>query len=947
MTAGPPPSGSPSAGSPSAGSPPGGPPPGAAPAVRLRALPRQAATTTCGTAAAASLGLSLLVFAAVLVSMAIPRASLGQRTQALQRSLATLPATSTAVIGNLPYPTFGNYFPGRPATAGQLAGTQAELAAGLARQGLPVATASAWVGLASGLAPVTGFGPRAMSSFPPKMEILYRDRLDRFSRLVTGHLPRQGQVSHGQVILQIAVTGPTAARFGLRPGSRLGFPPDIILQVTGIVTPDDRGSAFWGVDPIAPAPALNPVPPPALLATYWVGACFIGPAEVPLLQSSVPIEPMQVWWAVPLSMRGLTAGQVTAVAARLNGALNAGGMVQTNGQPTQVTLSSGLTAALGAFSAQDQAIGAVLGLLFVSLAVIGIVAVLLGAGLVATRRSAEFTVMRTRGASLRQVAGRALAASAALALPAAAAAAALAIAVTPGSGTAVAWWLAAGALAAALAGLPLFAVGQQRGAGRGREGRTRSRGSQQASSRRTAAARRLVAEAALAAAAVGGIIVLRRQGLSPGSVDVYPSAAPVLVAILAAIVVVHGYPVVLRLLLRLARSRPGVSAFVGLAQATRTSRSAIVPAFALVLALAVVAFGSMIDGAVYRADSSESWHEVGADALVDAATSSRPLSPAAQREIAAVPGAARTATMLVTSGMLLSGTKVTVTVLDPSRYAALVARTPGPAFPAAALARRPARAGTSAAALAPALASASAAGVLSRSGTSLTVAGRTLRLRSAGRSPGIPGVGTGAFLVLPAWALSGPQPPPSVMLIVGPQLDVGALAATVRRDLPGAHVTFRGAVLAVLGSAPLPAAAHAAIAQGAVAAAAFSALILLIWLLMGAHSRDMTLARLATMGLGRGQARWLVVLETLPLVLAAVAGGVASAYALAPLIAPSITLSAFAGAGASGAGAEIITEPLTLAACAAGLILLSALALAVQFMIARGRGVTGPLRVTE
>ena len=70
------------------------------------------------------------------------------------------------------------------------------------------------------------------------------------------------------------------------------------------------------------------------------------------------------------------------------------------------------------FSGEDQAIGAVLGLLFVSLAVIGTVAVLLGAGLVAARRDAEFAVLRARGASLRQVAGRALAASAALALPA-------------------------------------------------------------------------------------------------------------------------------------------------------------------------------------------------------------------------------------------------------------------------------------------------------------------------------------------------------------------------------------------------------------------------------------------------------------------------------------------------------------------------------------------------
>jgi len=201
--------------------------------------------------------------------------------------------------------------------------------------------------------------------------------------------------------------------------------------------------------------------------------------------------------------------------------------------------------------------------------------------------------------------------------------------------------------------------------------------------------------------------------------------------------------------------------------------------------------------------------------------------------------------------------------------------------------------------------------------------------------------------VLPAWAFGGPQPPPSVMLVVGPHLDAARLAATVRRALPGASVTFRGAVLAALGSAPLPAAAHAAVAEGAVAAAAFSALILLIWLLMSAHSRDMTLARLATMGLGPGQARRLVALETLPMVLAAVAGGVVSVYVLAPLIAPSISVSAFSGSGASAAGAGIRTEPLALAACAAGLILLSAAALAAQFLVARRRGVARPLRVTE
>jgi hypothetical protein len=90
-----------------------------------------------------------------------------------------------------------------------------------------------------------------------------------------------------------------------------------------------------------------------------------------------------------------------------------------------------------------------------------------------------------------------------------------------------------------------------------------------------------------------------------------------------------------------------------------------------------------------------------------------------------------------------------------------------------------------------------------------------------------------------------------------------------------------------------------------------------------------------------------VALETLPLVLAAAVGGVVSAYALAPLIAPSISLSALSGSGAPAAAAGIRTEPLVLAAWAAGLIVLSVVALAAQFLVVRRRGVAGPLRVAE
>ena len=906
----------------------GAPPGGAAGRGRLRQL----WTVACGTGTAASIGLALLVLGTVFISMAIPRASQGQRTDALRRTIAGQPASSTAVLGSLAYQTFDVAFLGRPFGAAQFDATSLELTGNLAQMGLPAVASGAWAGLTSGYSVVGGAGPRAKpGGIPPRMKIVYRDQLGRNSRLVSGRLPVLGPAFRRRIVLQVAVTPATAARFGLRPGSQLSYGAGIFLVVTGIIRPTGPDSAFWTTDPIVAGPEEETSPPPGL-TRYWIGAAFISAAEVPLLQTSLPTGPMQVSWAVPLSTARLTAGQVPAMKARLLVAISTAGTLipNTNRVSTSVMLSSGLLGVLAAFSAEDQASGSVLSLLSVSLAVIGIVTVLLGAGLVAARRREEFTVLRARGASLRQVAALALAAAAVLALPASVAGGLLAILVTPGGGPPAAWWLAGGTLAAVLAGLPVIAVGLQRAAGR----RARDPGP-----RRGAPARRLVAEVALAVVAVGGIVVLRRQGLAAGGVNAYVSAAPVLVALLAAIVVVRGYPAVLLLGLRLARARPGVSAMVGLARATRTSASAVVPVFALVLALAVVAFGTMLGDAVYRGQVAQSWREVGADAVIQVSASSRPLTAAAERSIAAAAGQVRTATVAVTPGSLRPGPQVMVAVLDPSRYAALAADTPGPAFPASALARSPAGTGP-----VPVLTTATVAGVLPGHTAALQIGTGKLTVRLAGQVRGVPGVGAGALVVLPAWALGARQPPPTVMLVTGPHVDGPGLTAAVRRALPGAPVILRSDVLAALARAPLPDAANHAIAESAAAAAMFSALIVLISLLMSAPSRDMTLTRLVTMGLGRGQARRLVLVETLPLVLAATVGGVASAWALAPLVAPSISLASLTG---SGAGVPVRIEPLPLAACAAGLVLLAAGVLAVQFVLARRRGVARALRVGD
>src|SRR6202044_2410164 len=161
----------------------------------------------------------------------------------------------------------------------------------------------------------------------------------------------------------------------------------------------------------------------------------------------------------------------------------------------QISLSNGLTSTLPSFVATDDAVQRVLSVLFVPLAVIGAVGVLLAARLVAERRRGEFTMMRARGASLRQLVTTALAGGAAVVLPAAAAGVGAAVLATPGPASSLAWWLAG-----------------------------------------------LIIAPALVCPAAGGLILLRQQGLPPpGQVDLFTSAAPVLAAVPVALLIMRAY----------------------------------------------------------------------------------------------------------------------------------------------------------------------------------------------------------------------------------------------------------------------------------------------------------------------------------------------------------------------------------------------------------------------
>ena len=425
--------------------------------------------------------------------------------------------------------------------------------------------------------------------------------------------------------------------------------------------------------------------------------------------------------------------------------------------------------------------------------------------------------------------------------------------------------------------------------------------------------------------------------------DLFTSAAPVLVAIPVALLVMRGYPVVLRRLARLAGRRRGVVMVVGLARGGTAAQAAVLPAFALVLAFAVIAFAAMARGAVQRADVVASWQAAGADAVVTAPAVGPGITPAAQRVISGVPGAQRFATIALTGGTSGQGIQIPVAIVDPRQYAALTATTPAPPFPAAALAPPRAVSGAPNRPV-PVLLSAAGRDILS-SHSELFAAGHQMRIRVAGTLNSIPGAQTGGeFVVLPRWALGAQAPAAAVMTIAGPHLDTAALTAAVRRTVPGAQITLRSRLLAAISGAPLPHGGFVTFAQGAAAAAAFSLLILVLTLVLSARSRELTLARLVTMGLAPSQSRRITAVEILPAILAAAVGGTVCALALVPLVGSAVNLAAFTGTPVT---VPLRAQPLAIVAAAAGLLLLAALTLIIQNRLARSRGTAQALRVGQ
>jgi putative ABC transport system permease protein len=878
------------------------------------------------------------VLAAVLLvtcflAAAAPRILEVFQTRTLRQTLAAAPAVARSISVTSGWVTTGKAGRGSYPPPAKLTATIAVLRGGL-RPPLSTMPGTAWTGVTT--PNITVLNPAATARpgvKDPQLELVYRSPTRGHLRLTAGALPNRfstATVRGRRVpVLDVAVSTAIAARFGLHPGSDIltgpqplnssGLlaqhatgPPAAVLHVTGVMRPVSPSSAFWAYDSFLEFPALQDAFSSSYPGPFWAGGVLIGPRELAALPSLFPGQQLSLLWDLPLRLSSLTASQVPQAVAALH-SLNVNLLASTAGvgYPLPLAIVGNPQAVLASFPAQQAAADQVLSLMITGLFLIGMVLILLASRLIVERRDEELAALRARGSSLPGLALRILADTGPLLVVSLAAGIAAAVAVSPGGSVAASWETTALLGAAALGVPPLLAMIAHRDSAQSRRAARADVTIPRRSSRRT------VAELSAVVLTVGVAAALRYRAPGGASgVNLVTGAGPLLVALLAALVAIRCYPPPLRLLLGLTTHRRGAAIYLGLARAARSASTALLPALALILAMALAGFGGMVASTVDSARVASSWRQVGADASVTVADI-HPITGVAAGKLARATGVQHAVTVSNEAGrLLISGRVVNTTAVNasPVPYAALSAATPLGSFAPSLLADR----GQPASAAIPVLVSPDLAHLSGKTGTLQTEVDRPLRVRVVGVLPATPAVPAGSFMLIPAWAANrddGPWPV-NKALLTGSGLDPAALQALVHHTVPGGTLTLRADVLrGDVAASPLASGATRIFELCLAAAALLAVAAVVLGFALSADSRKRLLVTLTTLGLRSRQARTVAVLEALPLLVVAVAGGLLAALALPVAVGPALNLAIFVG---SGPAVTVRPGLLPLAAAAVG-----------------------------
>ncbi|MEU3459929.1 FtsX-like permease family protein [Streptomyces sp. NPDC006733] len=909
--------------------------------VRLRSAP------------AAAVAMALLVLVTSFLAAALPRAVDRYEIKALRGSLADADLRDRSLT--LSESSSG---PDNEGAAGTsrfapewLAGVEAEFQK-LIRPPLRLLPGQSVFGVRTGSdsAALDPALPRPTKALNPKADLVAQQGLEQHSRLVAGtmpHGPAPTDVSGEVNRVDAVVTDRTAKVMGLRVGSEIHLSTlrtAFTLHVTGIVSPTEPGGAYWNEDPDVLTPQLtSPPPKPGDLPTfYWHFTVLIAPEAAPALLSLG--KGATFYWHHPADTSGLTPQDVGPLQTRL-ASLDSGpdaAKLET-GSGSFLHTTTGLGRLLTSYERERTA-----ALPLVLVAAIGVGAtafavLLMAGGLAAERRRDELALLRSRGGSLRGMAGRLLGETAAAAVPAALVGTVLALVVLPTDRYLLSVLLGAAVAVTASLALPLRAVAVHR--------KPRAAAREDMAAARPSR-RRTVAELTITVLVIGAVTALRRRGTVSGA-DPFLAAAPVLVAIAAALVLLRLYPLPLRLLARPAARLSGAVTHLGLARAGRSPASAQLPLLALLMSLSVASFGGSVLAGVADGRDAAARTAIGADARIDA---NFVLPEKLAANVRKVPGVAGTLGVRVEPNASTAGFGVPYSLVsvDPAAYAALTRSIGLPAFPADALQRDD---GTGPM---PAVVSRNLATKLAGGTASVQPAIGTTDIRVAAALDTTPAAPNTDFVIVSSAQLVKRHPDMNIGHFTGPtvlmitadgRIDGKALRAATAATGGDMFVSLLSEERGTLSDSALQSGARGIYLAAVAGGAGYSALALLLSLLQAAPQRTALLARMRTMGMGRRDRRRLVFLEMLPQALLAAVGGVLVGLAVIPLLGPGVDITALAFGSDPGttvpAGPGLRVDPLSLALPSAGLLALAYVVLLAQVWVTGRRRESTDLRVGD
>jgi len=775
---------------------------------------------------------------------------------------------------------------------------------------------------ADALEPVTWEGTRDLQVFSLGVGVAAEDLV----RVLDGELPgRPAPAVTDRSPLEIATTAPVAETLGLALGTEVEVTSGVWLRLVGIVEPVDAEAAVWTIAPevlvprSAPARGVNPA---------FARGTVLADAEAAAALASMLDQAARGTIRVAVQPDTLDAATAAAVVREL---------AEVRAEPTGltpalrfVTFTAEFDELLAAYPTSARA--ALAQMSVVAAGVVGVAAVVIGlfARLLVVRRSGQIALERARGSTVGGVVGRLLAESLALTVLGLGAGIALSQLLVEGlAGTALP--LSAVALAS-VASAPILGGLAARGAWTGRrEPANRQDRARLAKRRRV---KRLVVELTVLALTAAGVVTLRGRGVlqtQTNGIDPFLAVVPLLLCLTVTLVVVRLFPYPVRAVGAVTRRSRGP---LGLLAAATASRSvAILPLLALSLGVGITTAGGLQVGTVERGQEVAAWERVGADARIDHALTAEEMETLRNAE-----GVTHVATGIVaptTVDLGVVSDEFTVVAVEREMLDVL-AQVPGvdpsslePAFVDAGP-------GTPVAMVVdPRLAARLSQDTVSMYYGAAFLSGKVVGTTDVSLGGYVDGQTIFVDLAQVDARMKEPRTRTTVW-VTGP----GADAAVGL--LPDVSALTRTQWLEANRGSALVGGVQTMLAYAVVTVALLVAMALVATVLAGAHARGVVLSMLRTLGLRSGYGWWLAVSELAPVVLAALAGGLAAGAVILVLLGPTLGLAVLTGGVADP---PLVVDPVLVLAIAVVAIVLLGVAVLAEVLAHRRDKLSEVLRV--